>query len=139
MDRLEQTLRDDAAEIQAKVSPEISDRIMARVQDTRQKREPETREQSPLRWWWASSLTGLAAAVTLLAVINWDVDAPAPTVQDLSVVQTVPRPANIFDNRVPLKLQQANLTNPLEEELQNLESDLEKARDVVRNDLRLDF
>jgi hypothetical protein len=112
---------------------------MARVRDTRQTQSPAQREHSPFRWWWASSLTGLAAAITVLAVINWEAGAPTEPGLDSSVAQTVPRPAEIFDNPLPLKLQQATVTTPLEEELERLESDLEKARDVVRNDLRLDF
>lgn len=139
MDRLEQTLRDDAQKIEAKVSPEISERIMARVRDTQQKRDPAASEHAPFRWWWVSSLTGLAAAVTLLAVINWNTNTPVVDGLDTTVAHTVPRPAEVFDNPLPLKLQQATVTTPLEEELQHLESDLEKARDLVRGDLRLNL
>lgn len=139
MDKLEQKLREDAAEIRAEVPPEISDRIMARVRDTQQKREPAERDRASFRWWWASSLTGLAAAVTLLAIINWNANTPLDNGVNSTVAQTVPRPAETLENPLPLRLQQATATTPLEEELQHLESDLEKARDAVRNDLRLDF
>ena len=137
MDRLEQKLQEDAKEIRPTVSPEISDRIMARVKDTPQKRVAEQRAQPHFRWWWASSLTGLAAAVTLLAVINWSGGPATDAIPDSTSAQTVPQPVDIFANPLPLQLRRATVTAPLEQELERLESDLEKARDLVRDDLRI--
>lgn len=139
MDKLEQALRDDAAKIRAEVSPELDDRIRASLENVAPVRpEASERPRRPMSWWWTSSLTGVAAAIAVIAMIN--------------VLDREPEGANIDTGIAalndpgmePLALPEwsahaAVMADPLEKELEDLESDLRKARDVVRRDLRLDL
>jgi hypothetical protein len=87
------------------------------------------RWQSNARFWWASTVTGIAAAVAVIAIMNWR--APEQPVADvpLNIVAAVPA--------IDLKAEAAVLTNPLQEELDKLESDLKKAEEKVRRDIGL--
>jgi hypothetical protein len=82
----------------------------------------------PALFWWASTLTGVAAAVALIAIANWR--APA---------QPVPAPVNIVAAipAIELKAETAMLTGPLQQELDRLESDLRKAEARVKRDIGL--
>jgi hypothetical protein len=87
--------------------------------------------------WFASSLTGLAAAIGVIVVLNWnrgEVELPPATVADTPSV-TDQEEFRGF----PLNAQTADLTEPLQEELLNLQADLEKARESVEKDLRSTF
>jgi hypothetical protein len=115
MDKLAKRLRDDAARIDVNISDELDRRIEASLLAV----TPEMADQRsvtparPPMFWWASTMTGVAAAVVVIAIMNWQ--APQQPAAD-----------------VPL-----NLTNPLQEELDNLESDLKKAEEKVRRDIGL--
>ena len=87
----------------------------------------------PPSFWWASSLTGIAAALGVIAVINLDRQAPPPQVQVQEPVAQFVVPE--FD----LEVEAAMLTSPLAEELARLQADLERAGEVVREDVRIDF
>ena len=69
MDRLTKRLREDAARIDAEIPVELDDRIRASLMSVEPRgAKPERREtRSPL-FWWASSLTGVAAAIAVIAV-----------------------------------------------------------------------
>ncbi len=96
----------------------------------------EHKQRSPL-FWWASSLTGLAAALGLVALLNLRPDAADPV--QIAAPPTVAGSAAEPIAMPALRTRTAVLTAPLEEELDELEADLEKARALVREDLGLEF
>lgn len=127
MDELETRLRDDALRIRAEVSPDLEARIRASLEGAAS--EPARRERRPgVSLWWASSLTGLAAAALVIVAINLGPEEPRPA-RDAYLPEPLVTPV--------LKVESAVLTGPLEEELEDLEADLQKARDVVRKDIGL--
>jgi len=131
MDKLAKTLREDAARIDVSVSDELDRRIEASLLAV----SPEIAEQRPVTpakppmFWWASTVTGIAAAVAVIAIVNWQApDQPAADLP-LNIVAAVPA--------IDLKAEAAVLTNPLQDELDKLESDLKKAEEKVRRDIGL--
>ena len=71
MDRLAKRLRDDAANIEAQIADDLDYRINASLQgiEPREARaEPGPGSTHTL--WWASSLTGIVAAIAVIAVVN---------------------------------------------------------------------
>ncbi len=135
MDKLERRLKEDASLIKADLAPELQERIRASLESTEPaKQTPRTTKTSGTSLWWASSLTGLAAAALLIVVINWNGGVePVEEVADAA-------PPGItwsIQSGFPLNAETAEWTAPLEEELKNLQSDLEKARESVERDLRL--
>ena len=134
MDKLEQRLREDAALIRAEVSAEFDKRLAASLEAAAAERPaPRQRRRARGSFWWASSLTGLAAAAGLIALLNlW----PAAT-DESGVRPTVAGPVGDPPIMPLLRVETAVLTAPLEQELDDLEADLEKARKAVREDLGL--
>ena len=129
MDKLAKQLRDDAERINVTVSDELDHRIEASlravVPEVESRPSPVSR---PPLFWWASTITGVAAALAVLAIINWQTpEQPSAT------------PALVADLQPPidLNLEAAMLTAPLEEELEALQSDLKKAEEKVRRDIGL--
>ena len=137
MDRFERRLRDDAALIRADLSPELDERIRASLEAAAAAPAPRERMRRTSLFWWTSSLTGLAAALGVVALLNLrpetadPVQTAAPATVAGSAAEPIAMPA--------LRTRTAVLTAPLEEELDELEADLEKARAVVREDLGLEF
>jgi hypothetical protein len=137
MDKLARRLRDDAATIDA----EISTRLESRIQASLAAIEPEAaRQRKPARrlasFWLASSLTGVAAALGVIAVLNLvDTDEPEaiPTTVAVETVQPIEIPA------IDLDVKAATLAGPLAQELEDLQADLKKAEEVMRGDVRIDF
>jgi hypothetical protein len=135
MDKLERRLKEDAALIKAELAPELQERIRASLESTQPaKQMPRTTKTPGTSLWWASSLTGLAAAALLIVVINWN-GGVEPVVEVSDAVP--PGITWSVQNGFPLNAETAEWTAPLEEELKNLQSDLEKARESVERDLRL--
>ena len=137
MDKLAKQLREDAANIDADISAELDSRISASLRnvtpESAKARAPVTR--SPL-FWWASSLTGIAAAFGILAIINLvNPDRPGPSPQ----VQVQEPVAYIVVPELDLEVEAAMLTSPLAEELAKLQADLKRAEEAVRDDVRIDF
>jgi len=131
MDNLEQRLRDDAARINVEITAELDDRIRASLEGvTPEKRaEPLPRKQ-PRSMWWASSLTGVAAAAVVILVVNLQ-GPPAPP----DVVET---PISADPWLMPvLNAETAVLADPLRQELEDLEADLKKAEQAVRDEFDL--
>jgi hypothetical protein len=62
--------------------------------------------------------------------------APPPPAE--AVAESVPEYIREFE-QLPLRAKTADLTAPLEEELKNLRSDLERARENVEQDLDFTF
>lgn len=141
MDDFEKRLKRDADAIQASVSPELRARIDASLHGIEPIR-PATPRSTPVRLWWASSLTGLAAAVLVIVLVNWNRPAadspPADTVAS-SPPPTATEPPLATPMPVPLDIRTADFASPLEEELERLQSDIEKARESVRKDLDFTF
>jgi hypothetical protein len=129
MDKLAKQLREDANSIDSQVSDELDRRIRASLESV----EPESvsgrgrSARSPV-FWWASSLTGVAAAVALIAVIN---TTPVETTQTMT--EPVAQPLAIPSIR--WQAETAVLTSPLEQEIEDLQSDLKKAEEAVRRDI----
>ena len=137
MDKLEKQLKDDAVLIKADLSPELQERIRASLESTRPVDQVPRKTQTPgTTLWWASSLTGLAAAALAIVLVNWQ--SITDPVEDRPVLATPGISLSIPAN-FPLNVETAEWATPLEEELKNLQSDLEKARENVERDLRLSF
>ncbi len=134
MDKLGERLRDDAASIDAEISAELDHRIQASLQGVAPERaRPVSQPARPYSFWWASSLTGIAAAIAVIAIINLERPAPEPiagnSVKPLVSVQPPVMPG------IDLKAEAAMLTSPLQQELEALQSDLEKAEQAVRENV----
>jgi hypothetical protein len=133
MDNLAKRLHEDAGRIDVEISDELERRIDASLRAITPEVPEKQAASPPARppyFWWASSLTGVAAAVAVIAIANWqpqvEPDAPPATL----VADALPPP-------VDLKAQAAMLTGPLQEELEKLESDLKKAEEKVKRDIGL--
>lgn len=158
MDELAARLKRDAAQIQAEPSPELQVRLdvslravhtLGPITDDHSAlyatRDSMTRNAS----WLLSGLTGLAAVGLLILLVNWNspVQPIGPGDQARAVVVSpgpddagsrLPEDWYVPDN-FSLKLRPADLTHSLDEELINLRSDLEKARDSVERDVKFAF
>ena len=129
MDKLAKQLRDDAKRIDAEVSDELDARIRASlnsiIPEASTDRRPQSRTAS---FWWWSSLTGVAATLAIIAVINTQKPDPAP-----AIAQTAQAPLKLPE--VDWKAREAVLTSPLEQEIEDLREDLKKAEEAVKEDI----
>ena len=137
MDKLADRLREDAAKINAEISAQLDSRIHASLAAI----EPGgARQRKPVRrsvsFWLASSLTGVAAALAVIAVLNV-VDSNKPAAVPRTVAANPAQPLRI--PALDLDVEAAMLTAPLAQELEDLQADLKKAEEVVRGDVRIDF
>ena len=138
MDKLASRLREDAANIDAEISAQLDSRIQASLNAI----EPETARQNriagrrPVSFWLASSLTGVAAALAVIAVLNV-VDTNKPEAPPRATVDNTVQPIQI--PALDLDVKAATLTGPLAQELEALQADLKKAEEVVRRDVRIDL
>ena len=129
MDNLAKRLREDAAQIECAVSEQLDDRIRASLENIQpqQPAQPE-RKARPPGFWWASSLTGVAAAIALIAIVNLQSPTPGtPTTEPVSQPLVIPS--------IQWQAETAVLVSPLEQEYENLQSDLEKAEEALRQDI----
>ena len=131
MDKLANRLRHDAENIDAKVSDELDRRIRASLNGVKPAtdRGVTTQPSRPAGFWWASSLTGIAAAVAVIAIINSQQAAPVPQATPANIFAAVP----VID----LKTETAMMTSPLQQELDALQSDIRKAEKLVREEIGL--
>ena len=119
-------LREDAAKIDVEVSAQLDGRIRASLQGVTPERPGErVPPVKPRSMWWASSLTGVAAAAALILVVN--LNGPEPVAPQNHVVVPVLTPDLIFER--------AMMTEPLEQELADLEADLKKAEEAVKKEI----
>ena len=130
MDKLAKALRDDAERIDVNVSPELDRRLRASIENAPSSRTRPTSAHRPVtRIGWASALTGIALAATVILVVNLNrpetPDAVVPPLE--SVTGALPR----------LNAETAVFTAPLTEELENLEADLRKAEQAVKREIGL--
>ncbi len=135
MDNLAKQLREDAAAINVDISPQLDTRIRASLESvTQEKPQPATRPERGRSsgFFLASSLTGLAAAVALIVIVNTNtVETTDSTMagNSESALQLPELP------RLPLRVEEAMTTTPLEQELQNFQSDLQRAAKAVEDDV----
>jgi len=138
MDKLALQLREDAEKIDAGISAELDARLAASLHGVKPEsvRHPQ-RESKSFSFWWASSLTGVAAAALIIVVANLRTPEPVPV-----AAGTTPAPLVAGTTPAPLVLpsiewntKSAVLTSPLEQEIDNLQSDLKKAEEVVKQDI----
>ena len=137
MDKFTKKLREDAAMIDAEISAQLDSRVRASLTAI----EPEgARQRKPARrpvsFWLASSLTGVAAALAVIAVLNIN-DSSEPAAVPRTVSANPAQPLEI--PALDLDVEAAMLTGPLARELEDLQADLKKAEEVVRGDVRIDF
>jgi hypothetical protein len=137
MDKLAKRLKDDAARIDVQVSDELDRRITASLQGISPAvpaaSESAEAGQRPVIFWWASSLTGVAAALVLIAVLSSPTqieDAPLVS-QEISPVSVTTLPT------IDWKTESAMLTRPLQRELEDLQADLKKAEEKVKKEIGL--
>ena len=134
MDKLAERLKDDAARIDVQVSDELDRRIGASLQGIKPEAPevPQNRRR-PAIFWWASSLTGVAAALTVIAIINSQSQVQVDSVEQLEMspvaVATTPT--------IDWKTESAMLTRPLQRELEDLQADLKKAEEKVKKEIGL--
>jgi len=143
MDEFEKRLKRDADAIEAEVSPELRARIDASLHGIEPVRQVR-REAAPARLWWASSLTGLTAAILVIVLINWNPPGadvtPVDTTADSRTGAELPTVPDFPANDQPmLDIRTADFASPLEVELEKLQSDIEKARESVKKDLDFTF
>lgn len=134
MDNLANQLKADAAEIEVQISDELDRRIGASLQGiTPEKPTAPAIQQRPPLFWWASSLTGIAAALAVIAIFNAQskvgeevLDAP-----EMSPVTVANTPI------IDWNTESAMLTRPLQQELEDLQSDIKKAEEKVKQEIGL--
>lgn len=140
MDEFEKRLKRDAENIETGISPQLRQRIDASLCGTeRIKPVPESRAGS-FNIWWTSSLTGLAAVIIVIVLINWNRPVAEPVPVEPVAERTVPAAIEELHGLNPPRLiKTADFTTPLEEELAKLQADIEKARATVRKDIEFSF
>lgn len=131
MDKLANQLRQDAEHIEVTISDELDHRIAASLRSVTPQADADAPAERarPAGFWWASSLTGIAAAAAVIVIIN----------SQPSVEPTAATPANIVA-AVPvidLKAETAAVTGPLQRELDALQSDIKRAEKKVKEDIGL--
>jgi len=135
MDKLAKQLKADAALIDVQISDELDRRITASLHGTvLETHEAPQAQQRPALFWWASSLTGVAAALVVIAIVNSrsQVDQPPPAqMAEMSPVTEAVMPT------IDWKTESAMLTEPLQRELEDLQSDIKKAEEKVKRDIGL--
>ena len=139
MDKLEKRLQADAEDIRADVSSELSSRLDASIAATDVLPAAANARGSSATLWWTSSLTGLAAAMLILFLVNLNresAEVVAPESYPATPIADIQAELPVF---LPLTASTAELTEPLEDELKKLQADLETARDTVARDLRSSF
>lgn len=138
MDKLAEQLRNDAEQIDANVSDELQQRIDASLRAAIQERPADARRtqgQPGRGFWWASSLTGLAAALLLIVVIN--ARAPDEVFAPEVSANVQPPAAPLSVPTIDWKTESAMLTSPLLQEWEDLQADIKKAEQKVKADIGL--
>ena len=137
MDNLAHQLRKDATDIHVDVSPELDYRIRASLEGITPEPPKKARPERSAAFWWASSLTGLAAAMIVITVMN--LNAPTAGPQPVAEAPTVTEEAQEFEllPRLPLKAESAMIESPLEQEFKDIQSDIEKAKKELEDKVDL--
>lgn len=131
MDKLALKLREDADKINVAISDELDHRIEASLRAAAPAQPARPAPQTRPPWFWlASALTGATAAIAVIAIVNLQ-DVGRPVTPTPTIVAADPMPLLNLDTEV------VTLTAPLEQELEDLRSDLKKAEEKVRRDIGL--
>jgi hypothetical protein len=141
MDDVERRLREDAAKIHAEVSVDLQALVSESLQrESLRNGSPLPPERRDFSWplWLAASLTGAAAAMVAIVAVNLKNADDAPPIAD-TAPYSVPEYVDQLERQLPLRATTAGLTEPLEQEMKNLRSDLERARENVEQDLDFTF
>ena len=145
MDELKTRLIEDAGEIEAVVSPELQRRIDASLIAARETKSVAGRHPEKRNFlWMISSLTGLAAAALVILVIGWNRQPEMAAQEQVAGQQVQAADESLLEgwdimDGLSLNIESADLTRSLEDELVNLQSDLEKARQSVERDVKFNF
>ncbi|MBT8068043.1 MAG: hypothetical protein KJO09_12450 [Gammaproteobacteria bacterium] len=131
MDKLARQLRRDADRIEVTVSDELDHRIAASLRGVSPLEDAPAAvpPQRPALFWWASSLTGIAAAAAVILIVNTSQPEPAAAPDPAAIAAAVPT--------IDWKSETAVFTDPLQQELDALQSDLKKAEERVKEDIGL--
>ncbi len=129
MDNLAKRLREDAQQIESTISPELDERIRASMHGMTPERPAKSKLSShSMSLWFASSLTGVAAAIAIIAIVNLQGPEPGPA-------NTSTTPLPLYLPAIEWNAKAAVLTSPLEQEIDDLQSDLKKAEEAVKQDI----
>ena len=140
MDEFENRLKRDAEDIRAGVSPQLTSRIDASLRSTEQIQPVPESSASSINLWWASSVTGLAAAIIVIVLINWNRPSAELVPVEPVADRTVPAAVDELQGFNPPRLiKTADFASPLEEELVRLQADIERARVTVKEDIDFTF
>jgi molecular chaperone GrpE (heat shock protein) len=142
MDEFEKRLKRDAQGIDADISPQLASRIEASLRSVERIESLREKGSATSNLWWASSLTGLAAAAAVIALLNWNRPDPEPVLPEQTAFQVVPDAREYLQQmqgRFPLRTETADFTHGLEDELTRLQADFEKARENVNRDIDFTF
>ena len=131
MDKLANRLRQDADKIEVAVSEELDQRIVSSLRSVTPQSDTQRQPEKvrPAGFWWASTLTGIAAAAAVIVIINSQQSVEPAPATPANVIAAVP----VID----WKTETATLTGPLQQELDNLQSDIKRAEKKVREDIGL--
>lgn len=138
MDSLTTQLKRDADLMDVQVSDELDHRIAASLEGVTPERPRQSApQQRPAIFWWASALTGVAAAFVVIAVFNSQSQLGNERVP--VIVSSVPEAASlgISAPTIDWKAESAMLTQPLRRELEDLQADLKKAEEKLKQDIGL--
>lgn len=140
MDKLAEQLKKDARKIDVHVSDELDRRISASLRSVEIASQPEAADRPasgprPAIFWWASSVTGVLAALALIVIININVEPPQSQPSE-SIVELSPVP-DVVSPLIDWQTESAMLTSPLQQELIDLQSDIRKAEAKVKQDIGL--
>jgi predicted ATP-grasp superfamily ATP-dependent carboligase len=111
------------------------DKLAKRLRNALQGVQVQTAQTSgmgsrPASFWWLSSLTGVAVAVAIIVAINVQAPEPGSALPEPDKrAFTVPVPA------IEWQAKSAVFTESLQKEIDNLQSDLEKAEEAVKQDI----
>ncbi len=118
MDEFEKRLKRDADAVKAEVSPELRSRIDASLRAIEPVRTTSVRRRGTASLWLASSLTGLAAVLVLVVIVNLNKPDANPVQEDVVAGHTEPpMPIDLPLISPDLDIRSADFTSPLEEEL----------------------
>ena len=128
MDKLAEQLRKDAEQIDAQISVQLDERIRASLESMSQDQVEAPTPRPQAAFWWASSLTGIAATMLVIAIVNLSSTEPEPVV-------TQPPTSEYIAAQFDWNLKPAVLTQTLEKELVDIQADLKKAEQALRDDI----
>jgi hypothetical protein len=134
MDNFEKRLKQDAHAIDAEVPAQLRSRINAQLASTVQQR-PVPRQRQPAAWLSVATAAGVAVLGVLL--LRGD-DPPLEGVEPDATPAFAATPTYTPQQASPLLLQvqPVDVTQPLERELLSLQSDLQRVRASIEQELR---